>query len=152
MKPFYNTPERLLALRYNAAKLVGTPFAKGAMVPGAGMDCVHTVAWCYLQTGFMQKFEPPKYALDSGSHTKKSQLIKWLSENPMFTRVEEIQPGDTLCLNLRLCEHHAGLALDCDKFVHSIFFGPRKVIISTLKDYGYKRRITAIFRPIEVVK
>lgn len=153
MKIFYDSPEIVQSLRFHAAEIVGTPFAYRAMVPGAGMDCIHAAAWVYLKTGFFKDFNPPKYALDSGSHAKDSQVLKWLDENPQFSKLKiddgfTLRAGDLLCINARLVEHHVGLMLDDSKFVHVL--PNRRVVISSLNESYYLRRVTAVYRPIRI--
>jgi hypothetical protein len=110
-------------------------------------------AWCYIKTGFMQKFEPPKYALDTGSHCKDSQVFKWLDANPQFQKVDgsNFQAGDLLCLLQKASEHHVGLMLGLleqkpKAFVHVEC--RREVIISDLNQHHYRRRVTAAYRPV----
>jgi cell wall-associated NlpC family hydrolase len=160
--PFYNSFDRILALQFHAAELVDTPFVKYAMVPGTGggIDCVHVNAWCYLKTGFLKNFAPPKYALDSGSHSKESALLKWLNAHAGFKRLElpdfnivlpPLRAGDTICFNLGLSEHHVALMLGGDAYVHVLSQTGRRVIISSLeKESYYRRHVTAVFRPLDL--
>jgi cell wall-associated NlpC family hydrolase len=154
MKKFYATEERILSLRFHAGEMVDTPFAHNAMVPGAGVDCVHVNAWAYLKSGFLKSFNPPRYALDSGLHARESQLLAWFYGHREFLSLEDGQPllskvlcGDSICFNLGLSEHHVGLMLDDKKFVHVL--PHRRVIVSSLEERYYARRITAVYRPIE---
>lgn len=156
MKPFFDTSQRIQSLHFHAAELVGTPFAFNAMVPGGGIDCIHVAAWCYIKTGLMQKFEPPKYALDTGSHCKDSEVLKWLDANPQFQKLaiegNSFQPGDLLCFLQRASEHHVGIMLGLleqkpKAFVHVEC--RREVLISDLNQHYYRRRVTAAYRPVE---
>ena len=146
---FYNTPEKVQALRFHAGELVDTPFAAHQMVPGAGIDCIHVNAWCYLKTGLLQSFMPPEYSLDGGRHARESKLLKWLNEDPRFKRAAEpLQAGDTVCFNMGLTEHHVGLAIDGKRFVHCLFFGPRRVVVSSFEEPYYRHRLSKIYRPV----
>lgn len=152
MKLFYDTEQRIQALRFHAAELIGTPFAAHAMVPGAGIDCVHVNAWVYLKTGFLKKFEPPAYALDEGQHAGESKLLAWLNAHPDFVRRVEgwgLQPGDAICFDVGKVEFHVGLMLDDSKFVHVLAMQRGRVIVSSLDEAYYKRRLRAIYRPME---
>jgi hypothetical protein len=112
----------------------------------------------------LTEFNPPHYALDSGSHAKKSQLLNWLDSHGGFLKIAaggrpllpvgaaEYEPicGDSICFNMGLSEHHVGLMLNEKDFIHCLFFGPRKVIVTDLtKEVYYKRRVTAIYRPMQ---
>lgn len=151
MRAFYGTVERVLALKFHAAELVGTPFAGHAMSPGVGIDCVHVNAWCYLKTRFLESFDPPAYALDEGQHAKESTLLKWLNGNAQFELLKipfvGIQAGDTLCFNESRCQFHTGLALSENEFVHVPFRG--KVTVSDLTQWRFHRGLKSVYRPIE---
>lgn len=167
MKSFFESEERIKALRFHAAELIDTPFAAHAMVPGVGIDCVHVNAWCYLKTGLLGSFEPPAYQLDEGSHTEpqESKLIKWLRGAIEFRELEfaeprsmsdqafvcarTVQAGDTLCFDTGKSEFHVGLLLDRQHFVHVLAMQRGRVIVSDLlKELYYLRRLRSAFRPV----
>ncbi|MGA2788767.1 MAG: hypothetical protein ABSF60_14705 [Verrucomicrobiota bacterium] len=161
MKPFYNTPERIAALRFAAKEMLGTPFSAHAMIPGVAVDCVHVNGYGYLQSKLLtaQEYILPEYALDSGSHSKESQLLKWLNHHPKFHRMElatfnvvlpPLMCGDTICFNLGLSEHHVALMLDEKHFEHVLCSVHRRVIVSSLDESYYRRHVTAVYRPIEL--
>jgi len=145
---FFDSPDRLKQLSYEACRWLDTPFAPHASVCGAGVDCVHLVAAIYRACGVLAEFRPPKYTLDGGSHNQESQLLAWFNAHPRFARVNSPGVGDALCFNLGLSEHHAGLVLSEGHFIHVL--PRRQVIISHLQEKYYSRRITAIYRPMEV--
>lgn len=153
MKLFYDHQARIIALNFHAAELVDTPFAPHAMVPGAGIDCVHVNAWCYLKTGFLKTFEPPRYSMDLGDHAKESALIGWLDGRDDFKRIlmppsaEDPMAGDAICFNMGMSEHHVGLMINGKQFVHVL--PRRRVIISSLVEPAYARRVTAMYRPMD---
>lgn len=135
--------ERLL---FHAGQLLGTPFVAHAMIPGAGMDCIHVCAWVYLQTGFLKTFQEPHYTLDGGKHLQRSALIAWLEESKLFVKVETPQIGDTLCFKFRArVEHHVGLALSGTSFVHCL--SHRAVETSDWSHSPYKQMLSAVYRP-----
>lgn len=127
----------------------GTPFVKYASVKGAGVDCVHLVAAILQEVGALPKFEWPKYALDSGVHSRSSALLAWLDSCPSFGRqpTTDIMAGDVICFNLGLSEHHIGLMLDACRFVHTLPM--RRVIVSSLAESFYSRKLTVMYRPME---
>lgn len=150
MKPFFSSPERIEQLQFHAVKLLDTPFAPFAMVPGVGIDCIHVNAWVYLKTGFLKSFEPPRYSLDSGKHAGVSQLVGWLDSSDQFERQDAgiEAAGDAICFNMGMSEHHVALMLDGKKFIHVLAMHRGRVIISSLDEVYYKRRVTAVYRPI----
>lgn len=151
-RPFFWSPERILALRFHAGELVDTPFVPHAMVPGSGIDCIGVNAWCYLKTGFLKDFKPPRYALDSGQHATESALLKWLDARTDFLRLPRLDSGlaagDTICFNLGLSEHHVGLVLNDSQFIHVL--PRRRVLISSFAESYYSRKITAAYQPTEI--
>jgi hypothetical protein len=153
MKPFFETTDRIIALRLHAGELVDTPFVPHAMVPGVGIDCVHVNAWCYLQTGFLTEFNPPRYAMDSGSHTKESALLKWLDGCAQFQKIStparDLLAGDTITFNLGLSEHHVGLMLDASRVIHCLC-RHRAIISDLARENYFRRRVSAVYRPMEM--
>lgn len=128
---------------------MGTPFVSHACVRGAGVDCVHLIAAIYRACGVIENFNLPKYALDSGSHNTDSQLLAWLDAHPRFVRLPSqsaTRIGDILCFNLGMSEHHIAALVDERRFIHVL--PSRFVILSSLDERHYTRRITAIYRPI----
>ena len=153
MTPYYSNIERVFNLIAKAESLIGTPFAAHSMVPQCGMDCIHVNAWCYLHTGFLKEFNPPPYALDSGSHAKESQLLKWLNESFNFHKlpflISDLMAGDTICFNMGLSEHHVGLVIGGGDFVHILPKPGRAVIKSSLiRETYYSHRVSAVYRPM----
>lgn len=149
---FFNTNERVEALVAAAEQWIGTPFIKGAMVRGAGADCVHLVAGIYREVGFLKTFAAGKYMLDEGQHLSRSKVLAWLEGRSDFERVStnrvDLCAGDTLCFHLGRVEHHVGLMLTNGNFVHAL--PSRMTMLSNLRESFYGARITAVFRPLEV--
>ena len=153
---FYDDPQKQKELDAVALTLLGTPFGAHAMVPGAAIDCIHVNIWCYRWTRFLAELELPSYSLDTGAHAAQSQLLAWLDACPKFAVITFIpgkpeaiaRPGDTLCFNLGLSEHHVGLVRLSQQFVHVLPKPGRAVIQSALTEPYYRRRVTAIYRPL----
>ncbi len=153
MKGFFDCPAQQERLVHHAGKLLGTPFAAHAMIPGAGIDCIHVNAWCYLRTGFLQNFTEPKYTLDAGKHLQTSALFDWLEKSGLFGLLGRdlptgpVQAGDTLCFRFRArVEHHVGLALQKTAFVHAM--QRRCVEIADTAHPPFKNMLTATYRPL----
>jgi cell wall-associated NlpC family hydrolase len=153
MKTFFQTPERIAALDKEARSWTGTPFASHAMIKGAGVDCVHLVAGVYLAVGVLKEFDSGKYALDEGVHAGESKLIHWFDNRADFVGVQASAcptPGDSLIFRLGgRVEYHAGLMLDRGDFLNVL--PGRFTIVSNLRESFYRRRITAVYRPMEVL-
>ena len=153
MNPYFSTVNRIAGLGAEARAWIGTPFAAKAMVKGAGADCVGLVAGIYMATGFMKSFTPGLYALDEGVNAAESKLLAWfvgrLDFESVGAEVTRLSPGDAIIFRIGgRVEYHAGLMLANGDFIHVL--PKRAAIISNLRESFYRRRITAIFRPLEV--
>jgi cell wall-associated NlpC family hydrolase len=144
---YFDDEQQQKRLLFHALKLEGTPFVPHAMIPGAGIDCIGVNAWVYLRTGALKEFRPPKYSIQGGKHLGKSQVLEWLKNSKHFSEVREPQIGDTLVFKFRQrVEHHVGLKLYQDKFIHVL--ENRAVEIASLRDFTYARTLQAIYRPL----
>jgi cell wall-associated NlpC family hydrolase len=152
MNPFFDSTEKVALLELEANQWIGTPFVKGAMVRGAGADCVHLIAGIYRMCGFLKDFTPGRYALDEGQHLVNSKVLAWFAARKDFERIPtdrvDLLAGDTLCFHLGRVEHHVGLMLTNGNFIHAL--PSRMAMISNLRESFYGARITAVFRPMEV--
>jgi cell wall-associated NlpC family hydrolase len=146
----YFTPDRAVELEKDARRWLGTPFVPRASIRGAGVDCVNLAAQLYIGAGLLERFEMPSYSMDEGQHAECSKLLLWLQSNPNFERLLELKNicvGDLLCFRIGRTEHHAGIALAGNRFIHAQNRGA--VIITTLADPIFKRCLKAVFRPVE---
>src|SRR5437868_6375549 len=113
--PFYNTSERCQALRREAFGWIGTPFMARGRIKGVGVDCISLCALIYHATGLLDRFDPPSYSMDGGSHLQESLLEQqiqasgrgvkiWERADSEFRRVINLpsltMPGDLLCAKL----------------------------------------------------
>lgn len=164
MKPYFAGWSRVEMLRLAAESWIGTPFIPFAAVRGAGVDCVNLCAELLKASGFQPPSANtwPRYAMDGGKHNRESQLIAWLHANKQFAPVWNrtlwtlgtpaydasiAMPGDVLCFTIGRSAHHAGLLIGGTKFIHCLF--ARKVMFASLADATFKRRLTAVYRPLE---
>jgi cell wall-associated NlpC family hydrolase len=145
---FFSTPAKLVELELQARRWLGTPFVPHAMILGAGADCIHLVAGIYLSVGVLKEFRPPSYSLDEGAHLNTPKLLDYFKGRSGFEQVLDAKwlPGDTLCFHLAKVEFHVGLLLPENNFIHVL--PRRRVIISSLRESLYRRRITAAYRPV----
>jgi cell wall-associated NlpC family hydrolase len=154
-KPYFDSPQKFAALSRAAAGWLGTRFALHAHVQGAGVDCVHLCAAIYRAAGVMDEFRPPPYSLDGGRHLGRSMITQWLEESGRFQQVkfqisnfkfEITGPGDLLLFNTGRVEHHCGIILTAQTFVHAIArYG---VIMSVLTDPTHFAALKTVWRPI----
>lgn len=154
MTAYFNSPDKILVLEKEAIQWVGTPFAAHQSVKRGGVDCVRLVAALYIATGFLREFNPPRYAMGEGNHRHNSKLLEWFDGRTDFERHELAEgmpmPGDTLCFNMSLSGHHAGIMLQDGWFLHAL--PSRFVLRSDLRESLYRRKIIAIFRPLNLPK
>jgi cell wall-associated NlpC family hydrolase len=157
MRPHFTEWNRVEMLRLAAESWIGTPFVLHAAIRGAGVDCVNLCAELLKSSSFpVDKSGWPRYAIDGGKHNQESQLLTWLNRQSLFQRIgadvydaAHALPGDVLCFRLGRSEHHAGLLVAGTKFIHCL--ERRAVMFATLADATFKRRLTVVYRPLEVV-
>lgn len=140
---------RKIYLLEAAESWLNTPFVPHAKVKGAGVDCVHLCAEIYMACGALKKFDPPGYSIDGGSHCKQSKVLQWVIESGRFVSVGIPQAGDLLCFRMGGVEHHVGIVLNEDTFIHAE--QNIGVHYSNMKDSTWAGRLRWIYRPVEVV-
>ncbi len=153
MKPYFDSPARCARLVQSALEWTGTPFAPHAAVKGAGVDCVWLAARLYIESGFLDKFNPPDYTMDGGLHNELSPVLNWIERSGKFQAIGEGRGamgkiGDLLCFRMGRSVHHVGVVLTPTTFVH-VYRG-YSVMQSWLDDATWLRRLAAIFRPVEI--
>ena len=150
--PFFNTPLRQAQFNSVARSWIGTPFHPHASVRGAGVDCVHLLGSIYVETGLLETFTFPKYALDGGSHSDSSLIIEWLKLSRHFQSLgpkpEAILIGDLLIFSLGKSAWHVGtyLGVPAGTFVHAL--ETAGVVTSSYLEHPWGRRLTGLYRPI----
>lgn len=126
---YYDSPEKLRALRAAAAQLVGTPFFANSEAPGpaGGIDCVHALNWIHRTCGAIGPVEIPRQTMDHGAHSEQSLLIEafetWPALRPRFARVPDclpanLLPGDCLCFRAGKVPHHGGVLIHAQDLLH----------------------------------
>ncbi len=155
-QPYFSTPERIAALRAEVGRWIGTPFAAHANICGAGVDCVQFAAAVFLKLGIIKSFEPGRYTLDGGLHSKTSALVTWFETSVDFMAIDPATAvaGDILCFASTkyarpAIAHHAAISLGNRGFAHAM---PRYgVQYRSLSDPVWTRLLTCAFRPVEEV-
>jgi cell wall-associated NlpC family hydrolase len=155
-RPYFKGIDRKLALIREARSWLRTPFRAHCAMKGIGADCVGFAHAVYVALGAVQPIKFPDYALDEGSHSNESKLVRVLNETDLFTEIwhhaggEEIPPlthGDLLCFHLGRSVHHCGILLGAPHFVHAIQnYG---VIESMITDPTYRRVMVSVWRCME---
>ena len=154
MTPYFNTPERIAALKRAATSWLGTPFVPNAAIKGHGVSCQKLAGHVLMDAGFLPAgFELPAEPMNwSHAHTD-SLLEQFMARHAdCFALVElpayqHALPGDVLGIRYGGCVHHCGLVLSEGSFVHCL--RDRGVIISHLREAVYMRLVKTICRPLE---
>lgn len=153
MTPFFRGASRLIALENIADSWVGTPFALGVAVRGAGVDCVRFSAEVLRECGHMGPYEFPPYSIDGGDYLPESLVQLWMGGNPLFEpldRLDYLMPGDVLEFRIgRGVSHHVGLYSGAPP--QSIWSAMTSdgVRRRTLRDATWGRRLVAAWRPVD---
>jgi hypothetical protein len=167
---WFDTPEKVAALRALCASLEGTPFFPNSEAPGrdGGMDCVHGLHYVAHTLGVIQRIDIPPQDMDWGQNSKHSKLIEafdtWPELRTRFARVWlaeegdeitlppcELLPGDHICFRAGHVPHHGGIMDTADWFWHTPGgeAGWRRMQLSAAlrgrKVLGY---IGAVYRPL----
>ncbi|MCD6051259.1 MAG: hypothetical protein K0Q55_2662 [Verrucomicrobia bacterium] len=148
MKAYYENRARQADLLREAQEWLGTPFLPHAHVKGGGVDCVWLAAGLYLGTGHLREFKPGNYSMDGGHHNSFSLVTQWVEQSKRFTPVEfPPEVGDLLCFRIGKCIHHVGVVLTEKTFLHVVQGGA--VRESRIDDTTWRKRLSAIYRPVE---
>lgn len=126
---YYDSPEKLSALRHAAGQLVGTPFFANSEAPGrdGGIDCVHALNWIHRTCGAIGPVEIPRQRMDHGQHSEQSLLIAafetWPELRTRFALVPDaapadLLPGDCLCFRAGKVPHHGGVLVAGQDMLH----------------------------------
>jgi NlpC/P60 family putative phage cell wall peptidase len=121
MDYFINSTKQEI-LRQAAAEWIGTPFRAHTQVPQGGVDCVHLIAALMREAGVEHDFQPPDYSLDWGRHAATSPLLDYLREEPNLRELaacESPLAGDILTFRIGAVEHHVGILLRSQSFIHA---------------------------------
>lgn len=152
---YFENAEKRTQLIWEADGWVGTPFRFKAMVKGVGVDCVHLAAALYIATGFLESFKPPRYSLEESMHSGVTKVIDWIELSGRFRQLPaptpgELMPGDLLLFRIGKVEHHVGVAIGRDYFLHVICH--HVAGMSNLTDPSWRERMTRIYRPLASAK
>lgn len=148
--PFFDSPEKIAQLQFNAALWIGTPFMPNASIRGAGVSCQKLVAALYRECGVIN-FEVPEGPMDWSQANQRSLISEFMATVPHFGAVAscaEIIPGDMLGFKIGGCVHHCGVVIATDgQFIHCV--RGRGTFLSNLNDATYLSRTEKIWRPLK---
>jgi cell wall-associated NlpC family hydrolase len=129
-----------------ALEWIGTPFFPHQAIKQVGADCVHLGLVVYQEAGIMPvETCLPTYNLAGGSHLKRSIVLKWLGDCPFVEPDDAPNLGDVITLQVGRVDHHVGIMVAENQFVHSI--RTLGVIKSDLRDTTWKKRLRTFWKP-----
>lgn len=93
-----------------AHEWIGTPFANGAKIKGAGVDCAMLLEAVFLAVGVIGESYPGRYSSQWHLHRDEERYLAWA--NHLAIEVPRPQPGDVGLWQFGRCYSHAGLFVD----------------------------------------
>lgn len=121
--PYFNTDDRIAALRAECMRWKGTPFKHWTGVCGRGTDCVHFVVRVLDCVGALQgyKYKIPKYNRDWHIHNADELLFDGLKAVPFIEPVDghNRHAGDIMLYHYGKASSHCAIYLDSNIY-HSI--------------------------------
>ena len=93
-----------------AHEWIGTPFANGAKIKGAGVDCAMLLEAVFLAVGVIGESYPGRYSSQWHLHRDEERYLAWA--NHLAIEVSRPQAGDVGLWQFGRCYSHAGLFVD----------------------------------------
>ena len=157
--PFFWSAERLAALDAAAQAWIGTPFAHNGRVRGSlGGACCHGLTWGVLEdAGFRFGEAMPLGQASHARHSREEIILPWLRMRcgvgePLMevtpATASQLMPGDITTHRLGLCTHHVALVLPGRFLLET--WSRRVAGVRTLDDADATKRMTAVFRPLDI--
>lgn len=151
MHSWYNTPEKIAKLKAAADSWIGTPFGQNGCVkgPGGGVSCQMLSAAIQIETGAVEKCDPPRAPMNWARHNKTSLVEPYMDRHPRFSRLGKAdvpEPGDILGFKLGGCVHHMATFLGGGMFIH--VFENIGVFVASLHEPTYSKRLSVVWRPL----
>jgi len=160
METWFNSQDRIDALKAAALSWVGTPFVANSRVKGKrGGTCCHMMAeQIYIDAGYPLAFRVPGGSMKWSDISKASLIEKFFDEQTdIFQTLEKnlprfgkkgralLLPGDVVGFRIGGCVHHIGIVLSGGRFIHCMRGLGTKIF--NLNDPTYASRIEKIWRP-----
>lgn len=151
MKPFFNTPERIQKLQFDALVWVGTPWCANSHAKGHGVSCHNLPYEIYVATGFLDETFPRIVGDPAhNKHSCESKMEAFLNTRPEFQRLnldtETLQPGDLMGIRIFSCVDHLGVCLGAN-FIHVLMH--KKTDVDPVNVPPWSQRTMAAWRPIK---
>lgn len=119
---------------------LGTPFANGAKVKGAGVDCAMLMEAIFVAAGIIEETYTGRYSSQWHLHRDEERYLAWA--NHLAVEVDRPQPGDVAIWKFGRCFSHAGLIIDAERVLHA-YASNRAVEIDLVRMGGLSVRPTA---------
>lgn len=119
MRPWYDTPERIKALKIAAAVWIGTPFMTNGRALREAVDCHNLTYAIHRETGALPPLDLPRGSGRVGDQKRVATMSKHLAKIPEFAAIDlktifpdagepEFVPGDLVTFRTRTGEYHMG--------------------------------------------
>ncbi|HTI72346.1 MAG TPA: hypothetical protein VMF06_20395 [Candidatus Limnocylindria bacterium] len=143
-KPYFQSEDRVAALRVAAQRWMGTPWCYGSAACGRGVDCIRLCAEIYIETGALPKGATiPIRGFSSRKVAAVHQRLAFLGS---FARFEgELLPGDLIMFSGERI--HFAIALSAEEAVHCL----SNTGVTTIRtgDAAFANALNSIWTPIE---
>ena len=157
VEPFFRTEERIEKLYEVLESWRGTPYRHLVAVKGLGADCTLFVWEAMKEVGSMgenianipRKFGYIDYPKDRALHSRKEVILNVLKNIPYLKEVKNLVPqtGDICCYQFGRSTAH--IAIYYEGYIYQSLTNS-KVLPVNFNDLKFKKRLTAIFRIMEL--
>lgn len=148
---WFDSRQRMEALRHVAARWIGTPWMANSAVCGAqgGVSCHRLPQALYTEVGALPLDYPTPYGNpNENRYGTTSTIQSWLEGRAEFRRlpvsVGQVRSGDLLGIRIHRCLDHLAVALDPWHFVHVLLH--QRTTTDSLRDPTWSRRLLAVWR------
>ena len=155
VESWFDRPERVAALVFEAGKWEGTPWFPNSNTPGrrGGVSCQKLVKEIYGGCGFCAEVEAPSVPMNHAQFAQddsQSLVEEFMATRPEFKRLAgppwELLAGDLVAVKIRRVNHHLGIVLPGNGFLHVM--DRLGTTISRLDDGTWLTRVRAVWRPV----
>lgn len=121
MKTFFDNPDAVTQLHYEAKKWIGTPWLPNSAEPGKGVSCHNLPRAIYISVLALPVTFPSVIGDPTQDrYAKISRMETFLDARPEFMRValKDVKPGDLLGIRIYYSIDHLAVALGAGLFIH----------------------------------
>lgn len=94
-----------------------TPWHHNARVRGAGVDCGHLLAACYIGAGLAPDIDLGQYTADWMQHQSEERFLSFVRQ--YMDPVDAPQPADVAVWQYGHCFSHGGIVVDWPRVIHA---------------------------------